>query len=189
MNYLLDLDLDLDFDDVQEKPANPTQTKRVFVERDIKTSDTPSRGRRQCLNCKLYIGVRNKVCICGYEFDKPKIRVASPKEITFIENPIPSSAMVAIASCAGVGRFDDIILTPSGKVPFAPDSFDETGIHEWATRLRESELRKGRYLTAQAIIFYARQFAEIHSNEFREMKMFIENWEKQNTKETANVQI
>ena len=35
-----------------------------------------SRGRKQCPNCGTFVGVRTKVCSCGYEFPMKTKQVA-----------------------------------------------------------------------------------------------------------------
>ncbi len=47
------------------------------------SNDEPGRGKKQCLACKKYSGVRTSVCACGHTFGtpviaKPAVQVAAP---------------------------------------------------------------------------------------------------------------
>lgn len=44
------------------------------------TSEVPGRGKRQCPDCKKYVGVRVAVCPCGHVFDGRSVKPVKEKE-------------------------------------------------------------------------------------------------------------
>lgn len=47
-----------------------TQEKKPLTNPVTNTYSLPGRGRKQCPECNTYVGVRAKVCKCGYVFPK-----------------------------------------------------------------------------------------------------------------------
>lgn len=46
----------------------------------------PGPGKKQCQNCKNYIGVRTKVCKCGFSFEKKITKKILPEEVVVFEH-------------------------------------------------------------------------------------------------------
>ena len=67
------------------RTPNPTPSEP----KEIQTFTEGGRGKRQCPECKVYLGIRHAVCICGFNF-KDYVRPDTPieeKEIKVYEEP------------------------------------------------------------------------------------------------------
>lgn len=131
-----------------------------------------------CSQCQRKNGVRTKVCSCGYEFEIKKQLKEKKKDKIQNENEdlddILEDNKNAEISIYG------LIYAPAGDCPIKPKGFkewkegvaSEECIIEWALALKE--FSKGRF-APEAIIYYARYFWDIHSNEFKRVSNIILN--------------
>jgi len=77
-----------------------------------------SRGRKKCGKCKKYVGVRTRMCSCGYDFKQAKIDKAKP----ILEPDYADSlAIAARYQFEGQAR---VIYVPCGKCPYKFDNME-----------------------------------------------------------------
>jgi len=60
-----------------EPVAAPEAPDEPDAPREIKVYDEGGKGRKQCSQCKKYVGVRQSICVCGHVF--PKGNAPAPK--------------------------------------------------------------------------------------------------------------
>lgn len=84
----------------------------------IKTYDKPGKGRKQCSHCKVLVGVRTKVCVCGETFEKrPQVSNA----LEMVEQYIDPERQPALLFAAYFGVYprkgSSIVYAPRGDCP------------------------------------------------------------------------
>lgn len=119
----------------------------------LKTSDKAGRGKKQCLKCKVFVGVRTAKCSCGYVFqtaidkfeDKLKQRVEDPKLILF---------------CCALGYPNPrcIVHTPAGHDEFykpwpLPKNNTREAVESWANTVF---ITNGHLLSPNALRYILR---------------------------------
>lgn len=132
-----------------------------------------------CGKCSKQVGPRTQVCSCGYSFISKNVEIAKPvakisiegKKVAEKSNSKPADPVVKSSSNFSVfGK----IAVPAGKCPILPEGYkknwpdgpasDECVVN-WATNV--ACLHDGR-LTTEAVLYYAREFWDVNSKEYRE---------------------
>ena len=165
MDILLDFGEKLSVVDIVSKPV-------------VKTHKGSGRGKKQCLSCKVYVGVRTRQCPCGAEFKKISAPVRTdlkPKsddgdsECSLEKRIIPKTTR----------EYSTILFTPAGECPikFPIKEPTEEAIISWAENLREVHLDRKTYLTTEGIIYFSREFMNVFSNEYKRVRAIIIAWD------------
>lgn len=151
-----------------------------------------TRGKKQCKSCGAIVGVRQAVCECGYNFKEAKGVQAGQEKMTMdpVDHPqqvkIPAKIQVPDlakpqeivetrrTSFTSSGR-KRTIYTPSGDCPVRPKGFSKEKwtytddiVQEWAKETYSA----GEYLP-EAVIYFARYFWDINSEEFDRIEALI----------------
>ena len=126
---------------------------------EIKTHSTPGRGKKQCPECKVYLGVRNGKCICGHEFVPVQKKVLPKKEAPEGQEPKPDFNRKDF--------FSTKISTPAGKCPANLVDTDYETVKEWAGKILRHGEAKNVVYSARALRYWARQFYDIFSEEYK----------------------
>jgi hypothetical protein len=107
----------------------------------------PSRGRKQCGSCKLFVGVRTRICECGFNFTMGAVAAAKKK------TKAPHSS--------GKTRSFDMgtILTPAGKCPVELKGPTYNDVHVWISLLKA----KIPNLAISAYCYYVRYFYDVNT--------------------------
>jgi uncharacterized Zn finger protein (UPF0148 family) len=127
---------------------------------EIKIHSTPGRGKKQCPECKVYLGVRNGKCICGHEF------VAAQKKSTSTAQAAPKKQEPP-ADFNRKDFFSTKISTPAGKCPANLADTDYGTVEEWAGKILRHGEAKNVVYAVSALRYWARQFYEIFSEEHK----------------------
>lgn len=113
----------------------------------MNTIQTPSRGRKQCGGCKTFVGVRTRVCECGFNFTMGVVATAKKK--------------VKAPNSSGKTRSFDMgtILTPAGKCPITLNGDSYEDVHTWISLLKS----KIPNLAISAYCYYVRYFYDVNT--------------------------
>ena len=153
------------------KPTGTLAPNDMSATGSIKVFNTGGRGKRQCPNCKVYVGIRTEQCVCGHEFQK-KVANAAPeiREARVVIDPVA-------AAVAAEDTDDDFgnalpngrctwVHTPAGKPPHNLNGTAREEVHKWAEQIRSDGFREGRYYTVHALIYWVRYFYDINGKSF-----------------------
>lgn len=129
--------------ELQELAQLINDADNVEPQPKIKTFDKRGRGRKQCPKCKVIIGVRHKVCICGHTFKrKQKKKWHRDPEVA-----------KAINLLAGLGYYPSkqyrILYVPAGKPPVK----FQGAVKRWATNTAQDYYLRN-YIVAPSCLVY-----------------------------------
>jgi len=140
------------------------------------------KGKKTCPECQAELGVRTKVCACGYAFPVKEKKQKTQAGKRTKKSDDSKEAQEAKKPIHELLRAP--ILIPSGEPPFAPKGYkggskpvwsvsdpwpepaSDDDISEWAWALKDHYSKKGKILTTRGVIYYARYFWDVHSPEY-----------------------
>lgn len=149
---------------------------------------------KTCGQCQKQVGPRTQTCTCGFSFSKESPSTEIKKQaVTTVVNAKknePQKPPQAVVSSTKFSIFKKIAV-PAGACPIIPEGFkngwpngpaSDESIANWAVNV--SGLFQGR-LTTEAICYYARQFWDINSAEYRErvLDLIVETLNPQSNQE------
>lgn len=142
------------------------QIAEEFDKPKINVFDGRGRGRKQCPECKVYIGVRHKVCVCKHTFKKKREPVPEALSPECIE----ARNFIAALGYTPLGL--SIIFTPRGKCPvkFKGDMAD------WADKVIERYYGDNYVLAPTALVYMIGQFSRFNSDEYHQNKEDLKDW-------------
>ena len=145
-------------------PARQKQCEceHVFQLNEEKTiSQEAGRGKKQC-KCGAYIGVRNHICpSCNSKFE--------PKEKKLIQEDVKPAVYVG-------GR---IIYTPAGECVVKLNSCNKEDVYDWCEELIDIGRITGITYHQDAMIYWLRDFFDIHGTNFKIAKQHVLDWASQ----------
>lgn len=112
----------------------------------VKTLEEGGKGRKQCDSCKSFVGVRTKICVCGFDFashkkpEKEKICTITDEDRNF-------------AIAYGYPSPRSYIYCPSGEHS-GPKSVDDEGFDCWVEKYIIDD---GRLMTPTGYRYILRQ--------------------------------
>lgn len=163
------------FDFGNKKPEKKEAGEKK--DKQVKTFDGPGRGRKQCPECNIYLGVRNKVCLCGHEFKKRDKAPVKAKKAKVVEEESDTSNEKVIVPNTN-RSYKEIVFAPAGKPSVPLNSFDEEVVLDWASKVRSNGLDHEIYYSTSAIIYYLRYYTSVFSDDFARAKSLIREWDK-----------
>jgi len=119
----------------------------------IKTFDEPGRGRKLCKNCGKYVGLRTKICLCCWSFEKKKV-------VSMIKPP------------------KDVTMTPAGAPPVKLKKTTKKAIRQWMIDVHGHFGGKMKF-SATAYKYYVRYFFEYDSEKYKKCVRMINAIEKE----------
>lgn len=107
-----------------------------------------SKGKKTCSECKRSVGVRTKVCSCGYEFGKSVVRVIEKKDDV---EPIVDPFLIKYV--IGLGRVQRavVVYAIAGKPQLILTSYDEDSVFEYCDRCITYGVKDGRLFMPSVI--------------------------------------
>lgn len=126
----------------------------------VKTFNEKGRGRKQCDSCKVFIGVRTKVCICGKSF----VRKVSRKVGA---NPVKKSPVINTKAPKESSEYRFRVQAPAGKCPFPLKDTEYDTVKAWADKIRKWGEKQRDFYTLNAIKYYARYFYGVFTEEYK----------------------
>jgi hypothetical protein len=149
----------------------PKAAESAVVEKEIKVYAEGGKGKKQCKNCKKFVGIRSSVCACGSSF-QVAVRVSEAQE----KEPLP--ATVAMSDVQSGFRFNICdrkirVLAPAGSCPHRLSGTDAESIDEWVVKVRNTFGAKREFLTMKGVIYFVRHFYDMSSSEYKAVKDHI----------------
>jgi hypothetical protein len=137
-----------------------------FDKHNINIFDGRGRGRKQCPKCRVYIGVRHKICVCKHVFQKKvdiELETESPECIE------ARNFMVCLGYYPG-GL--SIVFAPRGKCPVKFDG----DMAAWADKVVEIYYGDNYVLSPEALQYMMGHFTKINSVEYHKNKADLNEW-------------
>jgi hypothetical protein len=142
----------------------------------MKISDTPSRGKKICKNCNIYIGVRCRQCPkCGHEFvSKSGTTVpAGEAKRAFDQSTPPRKLPEAFRKYQS--KIQNIVYVPAGDCPLKlPEKLNSTNILKWSNEIRRLVLDDcGDFLRNSALLVFGKK--TLDPKQFKTFKNIVES--------------
>lgn len=134
-------------------------------------SNGPGRGKKYCPKCTNYIGARQKICNCGFEFNGQTFK--PPQELTAEQLAEQAYAIKHLSEKCR------LIYTPSGKCPVKLLSLSEEDIYDWCDSVIDLGLKNRLLYYTTALIYWLREFVDINSVEYKLARKTVQNWSMQ----------
>lgn len=140
-----------------------------------------SKGKKICSECKRSVGVRTKVCPCGYEFGKSVVRVIEKKDdVTPIVDPF------LIKYITGLGRIQRavVVYAIAGKPQLILTSYDEDSVFEYCDRCITYGVKDGRLFMPSVIKSWIRN--SVPDSEQSKVLKSVDSWVNSIIEENSN---
>jgi hypothetical protein len=111
--------------------------------------------KKNCPDCNAEHGPRKLKCECGHDF--------------FTNKPADDYAPVEIKR-NNSGRVICSIYTPAGACPIKLNDLSYEGVQRWGGAVVASGIKIGVEYTPAAVRYWLREFVEIHSPLYEELK-------------------
>jgi len=147
-----------------------------------KNYDKPGRGRKQCGQCKKYVGVRTKTCSCGSVFEtgsktkvkRTKVKTRKKKEVQ-IEEPEEEKWIKP--------RW--IVYAPAGKPRVTLEGHTRKKVKDWFYKTREIARDEGMEFHSSAYKLYIPYFYSILTPEYNKCLRMIDRILEEETSKNA----
>lgn len=144
-------------------------SKELVNYSNIKTFKKAGQGKKRCPECELIIGVRNKICICGYKFKKGdgvtvKDTPTDP-DIKIIKNIMQNLELY------GGGR---IIWTPCQPCPVNLKKAES--VISWAKDVLGYGVGKREIYSLSCLIYWLGRFYQPAGNKYKGLKKQLKEW-------------
>lgn len=145
----------------------------------IKELDGPGRGRKQCPNCKAYVGVRTQDCVCGHNF-------ATNGSVASLAKPVGQPELDEetkqyILGLSIGARKVMIVYTPAGACPIKLESVDYDSVKSFCEDVIDSGLKDGRLYTKHVINYWLGKQLGWFSPKHKSAMNFVSQWVKEVT--------
>lgn len=147
----------------------------------------PGRGRKQCPECKTYVGVRTQDCECGYKFnfnsseDKPVASKYDDPPLTDDENRY----IFAI----GAGKGGRVVWTGAGESPAKLVGTDDKSVKQFCDDVVFSGMSDGKIYMPNAIRCWLRHTLGASSQSYKKAVAFVNEWYCAKIDSTKGVQV
>jgi hypothetical protein len=130
--------------------------------------DTPGRGRKQCIKCKKYVGLRVKICNCGHEFSSSDKLV---KEISAEQKDL-------IMYCESLGKTsrDRVVYTPTDYPEIVPTEITLNGVYDWADKVIDHGKDHLKIYTIEALKYIWGKQVGYHTDDYVQGCKFLIQW-------------
>jgi len=146
------------FEDQPLKSAQEKPPAKIF--------DGPGRGRKQCVSCQIYIGVRSRTCPkCSHSFERKNPAPKAPREKKIKRKRVTRSGKEPVEVLTD--RSFSVVITPSGRCPEKLASPSPEEVILWANKVQDAGTSKQEIYTASALKYFAREFFDFFSAEYK----------------------
>jgi hypothetical protein len=139
-----------------------------------KEYDTPGRGRKQCPQCKVYVGVRTHDCSCGHSFAE-KGSVASQAKLVAQPEMDEETKNYILGLNIGPKRVL-IVYTPAGVCPYKLDSVDYDSVKSFCEDVVDAGLKEGRLYTKYVINYWLGKQLGWFTTKHKAAINFVNQW-------------
>lgn len=124
-------------------------------------------GKKQCPNCKSYVGVRLYVCECGHEFVKGKNKQEPQSEVT------EEDRLYAMSIGSPGGR---LVYSGSGSPITKLSTINFQSVSDYCNLLVSEGIQQGLIYTTSAIKKFIQHQFGYNSEEYRSACAFVDMW-------------
>jgi hypothetical protein len=129
------------------------------------------RGRKQCVQCKKYVGVRTHICECGHEFTKS---ITKKEQDTIDDSATDEERLYAMSIGANGGVF---VYNATGS-PSCKLSNDLTfqEVNDYCNLIVFEGLKERKIMTVSAIKKYIQHQFGYNTEEYKQSVAFVDQW-------------
>lgn len=131
------------------------------------TYNSPARGRKQCIKCKVYVGVRVQICNCGHTF------TAGEKLIELTDE---QKELVYYINVLGGTINDYIVFAPIEKINEKPEEISRDCIFDWADNIIDQGKKINKIYTPEALKYFLGNVVGFDTEEYIKGRQFIQEW-------------
>lgn len=159
---------------VVEKAPEPEPAETTEEESPEGTYSEGGPGRKQCPECKQYVGIRKRTCPCGHSFsaaDKPQVR----------HSTIPSSWVrrdQLAAEAASRYGCTSVIAIPAGKpcAMLTKENLTREAIEQWVEEIRDDRKRHdSAFLSMEGVLYWVRNGCHLEGPDYVKVKEHLED--------------
>lgn len=147
---------------------------QIFNNVISKTFDSPGRGRKQCPECKVYVGARTQYCKCGYEFSTKNTSL-TVKEKREQENAATPEELMYCRSVA-VGASGKIIYAGSGSCPVKLYNININDVYDFCENIIAYGISENKIYMPSAIKTWLGHQFGFNSQEYFDAIKFVDEW-------------
>ena len=156
------------------KSMDMTKISDDILKSVMAKANKPSRGRKLCIECGNYVGVRTTECNCGHIFVKGESRQLTTKEED-IENGKATEEekrySLRIGSTGG-----SLIYVGAGSCPATLSSLDFQGVSQFCNDVVYAGLNEDKIYTPSAIMNWLQHKFEYNSAEYKIALDLVDEW-------------
>ena len=143
---------------------------KEIYERFLKKTDSPGRGKKQCPDCEMYVGIRTLTCTCGYVFGKSKNKDKKAEEID-----VPSDEDKLYAACIGAngGRF---VYRASGSPSITLQDLSIESVFDYCNLVTNEGITQNKIYTVSAIKGFLQHQFGYNSGEYMSASVMVDKW-------------
>ena len=132
----------------------------------------PGRGRKQCPDCQVYVGVRTQECECGHEFVAEDRKTPAAQ---VLEEPL-SDEDKRYVRAIGCGKGGRVIYAGSGLCPAILHGLDYKMVSIFCEEVVDSGMAQGKIYMPRAIKCWARHIMGDKAESLPIVYDFIDDW-------------
>jgi hypothetical protein len=132
--------------------------KAKAVNKDVKVYKKGGAGKKQCVPCKAYVGVRTSYCKCGYDFKRGSYKKSEEIPLTIEE--IEGRALAKALGYSHVKK----TITPAGLPYKKLTGNTYKKVAEWAEENVDIGLGNDQFLTLAALLYWVNHYFSQHEN-------------------------
>ena len=132
----------------------------------------PGRGRKQCPECQVYVGVRTQECECGHEF-VPEDRKTPAAQV--LEEPL-SDEDKRYVRAIGCGKGGRIIYAGSGPCPATLRGVAFTDVSTFCDDVVFAGMAQGKIYLPKAIKCWVRHIIGDKAESLTSIYYYIDKW-------------
>ena len=167
----------VDIDNLANDIFNEIDTKQT-VSKKVTQFLLPGKGRKKCANpnCKVFVGVRSIVCVCGYEFEFGSVKQKQAEQEQTIDAITEEDRQYAIAiNCVGNPR---LVFAGSGPCPAEPPRCEQDDVNRFCDEVVYDGVANRKVYTPRAIKNWI-QHTDIKDKTKEQIYDMIDNWYNQ----------
>jgi hypothetical protein len=144
-------------------------TSELF-QKFLKKDNNPGRGKKQCPDCEMYVGIRTYQCDCGHKFVEKKTK----EELRSEENQ-PTDEERLYAQCVGApsGR---LVYRGSGSPPVKLTKITPEFVSDYCNLIVHDGIMNGKIYTVSAIKGYLQHQYGYNSGEYMSASVLVDKW-------------
>jgi hypothetical protein len=158
------------------------EARQQIESQKVKVYDTGGRGRKQCPQCRKFVGYSAEYCGCGLKFGKyqpPKKKANGGQFAAPVMVDLESSQFQR-----AMGTQSLLVIAPSGICPCKLTGIDYDSVKAWAEKVVEAGEQLDKCYSPAALRYFAREFGalidfDVFSEKYETVCGHITQWSQQ----------